>query len=165
MYSFLLGCHYFWALLVDRARIYMYIHGYMHTLCSFLKRFYLSIYLREREREKRKREQGEEQREKDKQTPCWVQSLTWAWSHDPEIMSCANIKSRMRNWLSYSLPSVFMSVWVSVYRFKAMIPSIPIQHKFHSCLPLCLFLTSFSNSERPLIVYNIFTYLLSSSIT
>ena len=53
----------------------------------------LFIYLREREI--------------DKQTHCWVQSLMWAWYHDPETMTWAKIKSST-DWTTQAhLPLLF----------------------------------------------------------
>ena len=69
--------------MLENGQIIMGITIVFH-ICNFLKKIYL--FLRERTRAQVGwRAEGE----KLKQILCWVQSLTLAWSHDPEIMTWA----------------------------------------------------------------------------
>lgn len=74
---------------------------------SFLISFFLKIYSSEKERERESAQamtarEGQKMREREnlKQIPCWVWSLTWAWSQNPGIRP--ELKSRVRCWTDYT---------------------------------------------------------------
>ena len=59
--------------------------------------------------------QGEDQGEREKQTPTKQGAWGRAWSHDPEIMTWADIKSQMLNWLSHpDAPQSVSLYWTPV---------------------------------------------------
>ena len=53
-------------------------------------------------------------RENLKQTPCWTWSPMRAQTHDPKIMTWAELKSQMVNWLSHPNTPVGVSLWTKL---------------------------------------------------
>ena len=80
--------------------------GNVISVNCFKNAVFLSLFIYfERERGRAHESAGEEQKKKErenpKQAPCLAQNPMWAQSHDSEIMTWAEIKSWMLNWLSH----------------------------------------------------------------
>ena len=86
----------------------------------------------------------ERERENLKQAPSIVQSPIWAWSHNPEVVTWAEIKSQTLNQLNHS------GAPIKTFINQVRPPSLPSPHKY--------------NIKRESVEFSVFTALKGSSV-